>query len=52
MENYKLNKSKIFALIPIFAALPVGISWLKLQLKIRRDGRIDQINKQRSYKEK
>ena len=29
--------------IPLVATLPVGLSWLKLQAKLKRDGRIDQI---------
>ena len=33
------------SLIPIFAALPVTVGWLKLQFKMNRDGRIDQIPK-------
>jgi predicted unusual protein kinase regulating ubiquinone biosynthesis (AarF/ABC1/UbiB family) len=29
--------------IPVVAALPVGLSWLKLQGRLKRDGRIDQL---------
>jgi predicted unusual protein kinase regulating ubiquinone biosynthesis (AarF/ABC1/UbiB family) len=29
--------------IPLVAALPVGLSWLKLQGRLKRDGRIDQL---------
>jgi len=29
--------------IPLVATLPVGLSWLKLQAKLKRDGRIDHI---------
>jgi hypothetical protein len=29
--------------IPLVATLPVGLSWLKLQAKLKRDSRIDHI---------
>jgi hypothetical protein len=29
--------------IPLLAGLPVGLSWLKLQGRLKRDGRIDQL---------
>ena len=34
--------------IPLVATLPVGLSWLKLQAKLKRDGRLDQVGGQRS----
>ena len=34
--------------IPLVATLPVGLSWLKLQAKLKRDGRLDQVGAQRS----
>ncbi len=37
------NKS-IFSLIPILVALPIGLGWLKLQIKMGRDGRLDKIH--------
>ena len=30
-------------LIPLLASLPVGLSWIKLQGRLKRDGRIDQL---------
>ena len=30
-------------IIPLLASLPVGLSWLKLQGRLKRDGRIDQL---------
>ena len=33
----------ILALVPLFAAFPIGIGWLKLQLKMKRESRIDKI---------
>jgi len=33
----------LWALLPVVAGVPVGMGWLKLQLKLRRDGRIEQI---------
>jgi predicted unusual protein kinase regulating ubiquinone biosynthesis (AarF/ABC1/UbiB family) len=29
--------------VPLVAALPVGLSWLKLQARLKRDGRLDQL---------
>jgi hypothetical protein len=29
--------------VPLVLGLPVGLSWLKLQARLRRDGRIDQL---------
>jgi len=34
--------------IPLVATLPVGLSWLKLQAKLKRDGRLDQVGAQKS----
>jgi len=34
--------------IPLVAILPVGLSWLKLQAKLKRDSRIDQVGAQKS----
>ena len=34
-----------FSLIPICAAFPLTIGWIKLQLKMKRDNRIDQVQK-------
>jgi len=33
--------------IPLVATLPVGLSWLKLQAKLKRDGRLDQVGAQK-----
>ena len=33
--------------IPLVATLPVGLSWLKLQAKLKRDGRLDQVGTQK-----
>jgi hypothetical protein len=30
-------------IIPLLASLPVGLSWIKLQGRLKRDGRIDQL---------
>jgi predicted unusual protein kinase regulating ubiquinone biosynthesis (AarF/ABC1/UbiB family) len=30
-------------IIPLVASLPVGLSWIKLQGRLKRDGRIDQL---------
>jgi len=35
----------LWALLPVAAGIPVGMGWLKLQLKLRRDGRIEQLGK-------
>ena len=32
-----------FVVIPLLASLPVGLSWVKLQGRLKRDGRIDQL---------
>ncbi len=32
-----------WAFLPILAALPIGLSWIKLQVKMSRDARIDRI---------
>jgi predicted unusual protein kinase regulating ubiquinone biosynthesis (AarF/ABC1/UbiB family) len=32
-----------FSAAPLMAALPVGLSWLKLQARLKRDGRLDQL---------
>ena len=29
--------------VPIVLSAPVGLSWLKLQARLRRDGRIDKL---------
>ena len=29
--------------IPLAAGLPVGLGWLKLQARLKRDGRLDQL---------
>jgi len=29
--------------VPLVLGLPVGLSWLKLQARIKRDGRIDKL---------
>ena len=34
----------LWALLPLGAALPVGMGWLKLQGKLRRDGRIENLS--------
>ena len=34
----------LWALLPLGAALPVGVGWLKLQVKLRRDGRIETLS--------
>ena len=34
----------LWALLPLGAALPVGMGWLKLQMKLRRDGRIENLS--------
>ncbi len=33
--------------IPLVATLPVGLSWLKLQAKLKRDSRLDQVGAQK-----
>ncbi|MFL0792927.1 MAG: ABC1 kinase family protein [Prochlorococcus sp.] len=33
----------IWALLPLVAALPVGMGWLKMQMRLRRDGRVEQL---------
>jgi len=33
----------VLVVIPVVASLPVGLSWLKLQGRLKRDGRIDQL---------
>ncbi len=33
----------IWALLPLAAALPVGMGWLKMQMRLRRDGRVEQL---------
>jgi hypothetical protein len=33
----------VLVIIPLVASLPVGLSWLKLQGRLKRDGRIDQL---------
>ena len=33
----------LWALLPVAAGIPVGMGWIKLQLKLRRDGRIEQL---------
>ena len=33
----------MLAFVPLFAALPIGIRWLKLQLRMKRESRIDKI---------
>jgi len=30
-------------LVPVAAALPVGVSWLKLQARLRRDSRLESL---------
>ncbi len=37
------SKQPIFAVLPILIALPISLSWIKLQLKMNREKRIDQI---------
>ena len=34
--------------IPLVASLPVGLNWLKLQARLKRDGRLDQVGSQKS----
>ena len=34
----------LWALLPLGAAVPVGMGWLKLQVKLRKDGRIENIS--------
>jgi hypothetical protein len=33
--------------IPLVSALPVGFSWLKLQARLKRDARIDNVGAQK-----
>jgi predicted unusual protein kinase regulating ubiquinone biosynthesis (AarF/ABC1/UbiB family) len=33
----------VLVIIPLLASLPVGLSWIKLQGRLKRDGRIDQL---------
>ena len=33
----------IWALLPLVAALPVGMGWLKMQMRLRRDARVEQL---------
>ena len=33
----------IWALLPLAAALPVGMGWLKMQMRLRRDARVEQL---------
>ena len=33
--------------IPLVASLPVGLNWLKLQARLKRDGRLDQVGSQK-----
>lgn len=35
------SKQPLLSLIPLSAALPLGLGWLKLQFKMNRDGRLD-----------
>ena len=39
------SKQPIYSLLPIFVACPVWIGWLKLQFKMNRDSRIENIPK-------
>ena len=36
---------KPFTLIPIGIALPISLKWLKLQMKIRRDEKLEQLQR-------
>ncbi len=40
------NKPFLF-LIPLFCAFPIGLSWMKLQFKMRGDSRLDKIQEKR-----
>ncbi len=40
------NNQPIFAIIPLIVGLPIGIGWIKLQIRMGRDRRIDKIPKQ------
>ena len=37
------SSKPIYAFIPIFIAMPLGLGWCKLQLKMSRDSRIDKL---------
>ena len=37
------SKEPLFAIVPLAAALPISMGWLKLQLKMSRDSRIEKI---------
>ena len=41
------SNKPIISLLPICAAFPIVISWLKLQLKMNRDNRIDQLPREK-----
>jgi hypothetical protein len=34
----------VLTAVPIVLSAPVGLSWLKLQARLRRDGRIDRLS--------
>ena len=38
----------VFTLVPLVMGLPVGLDWLKLQGRLRRDGRLDQLPGQKA----
>jgi len=33
----------VFTVVPVLLALPVGLGWLKMQARLKRDGRLDQM---------
>ncbi len=37
------NNKSLFSLLPILIALPISINWIKLQMKIRRDEKIEKL---------
>jgi hypothetical protein len=37
------SRQQALVAVPLVAGLPVGLGWLKLQARLARDGRLDQI---------
>ncbi|KGG13161.1 MULTISPECIES: ABC1 kinase family protein [Prochlorococcus] len=41
------SKQPVFSLLPLLFALPVSMGWIKLQLKMRRDERVERLKTER-----
>ena len=42
-ETDRLLRRLALVAVPLVLGVPVGFSWLKLQARLRRDGRLDQL---------